>query len=697
MASPAPEHPLDQGRLLDQLADGVIVAAADMHVRYANSAACHLLGRPKGSLTGVILTELMPERMRARHREGWERFFGGGASTIVGRSAVRVPALRADGSEVQIELSLGAVGAVGALDGEMLVVATLRDVTDRVELERRLALTPYLQASVQVAHILQRAASAKEGVSEVLSSLCARLDWDVASLWSADDGDSLRCTDLWSAGASADAVFLAATRTTRFARGAGLPGQTWQRGAPTLAPDLFAVLTARRTAAREAGLRCGIAFPMLSGDDVLGVVELVSRRDRVLDSELSEVLGGIGRQLGQFVVRMRSEQARAALAETLQRSLLPPHLPAPPGLELAAAYRAGGDELLVGGDFSDVFAIDPRTWDVVIGDVRGKGAQAATLTALARYTLRGAAVHSGSPAAILHVLHDALRTSDPDAPFLTAAYLRLRQEPDDTTGAVRWSATLACAGHPLPVVVGGNGDTRLVGRPGSLLGVDEPDLHDVHVDLAPGDTLVLYTDGVVEARSSSGRQMGETRLMALLSATCDRALPEVTRLVEAAADTYDGAERDDLAVLALRVDGPPAAVPATAAANQALEWLQLGCDPRSPAAARRFATSALERLGASAAGPAAELVVSELVANAVRHARTDMEVGVGRVGEWVRLEVRDFGTGGARVIRPMPEATSGRGLGLVRDLCAAWGMEERPGGGMTVWCHLAADGVPRWD
>ena len=204
-----------------------------------------------------------------------------------------------------------------------------------------------------------------------------------------------------------------------------------------------------------------------------------------------------------------SREQFANLARTLQQSLLPPHLPEIPGLDLAACYLPASSGPDVGGDFYDVFERARDDWVLVVGDVCGKGAQAAAVTALARYTIRAAAMQHARPRAMLAVLNAAL-LRDPDAPSCTAVIARVRA----TKGRTRLS--VACGGHPFPRLSRSNGDMEVIGRPGTMLGViDEPALVDDSRDLHAGDTLTLYTDGVTDARR--GRDFfGEDRLDALL-------------------------------------------------------------------------------------------------------------------------------------------------------------------------------------
>jgi sigma-B regulation protein RsbU (phosphoserine phosphatase) len=204
-----------------------------------------------------------------------------------------------------------------------------------------------------------------------------------------------------------------------------------------------------------------------------------------------------------------SREQFANIARTLQQSLLPPHLPEIPGLDLAACYLPASSGPDVGGDFYDVFERARGDWILVVGDVCGKGAQAAAVTALTRYTIRAAAMQHSRPRAMLAMLNAAL-LRDADARSCTAVIARVRSTKSGTRLSV------ACGGHPLPRLLRSNGDMEVIGTPGTLLGVvDEPALFDDARDLHAGDALTLYTDGVTDARR--GRDLfGEDRLDALL-------------------------------------------------------------------------------------------------------------------------------------------------------------------------------------
>jgi phosphoserine phosphatase RsbU/P len=239
------------------------------------------------------------------------------------------------------------------------------------------------------------------------------------------------------------------------------------------------------------------------------------------------------------------------LVTTLQRTLLPPELPDVPGLETAAYYHsASRDE--VGGDFYDLFALARDRWGLFLGDVCGKGAAAAAVTSQIRYTLRAAAVYDPDPATVLGTLNGALRRDYErnGGRFCTAAFGVL------TPAADGFDLSLASGGHPAPLLLRADGtaDYQRVGG-GPFLGViDDVVFTSTAIRLGPGDTFLLYTDGLTEARTGHGRdRYGDQALRAFAAgiapATAAAAIDALTVLLEGLGDGLD----DDVAVLALSV------------------------------------------------------------------------------------------------------------------------------------------------
>ena len=238
-----------------------------------------------------------------------------------------------------------------------------------------------------------------------------------------------------------------------------------------------------------------------------------------------------------------SYERLAHIARTLQTSLLPPELPEVNGFEIAAAYHAMGDGFEVGGDFYDVFQLSDDQWALTLGDVCGKGSEAAAVTALTRYTIRAAAMRQDDPRVVLETVHEAVRREG-STRFCTAAYADLVP----STGRVR----LVLGGHPRPLVVRNDGRVEAVGTHGHLIGSFPTWSGTTEAfDLDPGDLLLLFSDGVTEARQGE-EFFGDDRLAAALVESRGREAADVVRHVEGAVLGFAGALGDDVAILAVR-------------------------------------------------------------------------------------------------------------------------------------------------
>jgi PAS domain S-box-containing protein len=290
-----------------------------------------------------------------------------------------------------------------------------------------------------------------------------------------------------------------------------------------------------------------LVFP---GDQARGAITLVAAgRGRRLSLADLALMEEIGRRAGVAIANARVHAARSHIASTLQRSLLPPRLPAVPGLTIAARFRAAGVSSEVGGDFYDLFPA-VNGWMVAIGDVTGKGPVAAAITSLARYTLRTAALYERRPERALERLNDVLLADPERRQLCTAVCAHLTNGPEGV------HLRMVCAGHPSPYVLRAGDGVMPAGQPGTLLGAfEEVAWEATELDLNPGDTLVLYTDGVTDTTRRGGERFGQDRLAALLSTCADLPPEDIARRIDAALMAFEeGSQRDDLAVLVLRAD-----------------------------------------------------------------------------------------------------------------------------------------------
>ncbi len=403
-------------------------------------------------------------------------------------------------------------------------------------------------------------------------------------------------------------------------------------------------------------IRSAMAVPLLAHDRRIGVLALTmsasGRRYRPSDLPFVEDLAG---RAAVAIENARAQEARAEVVRTLQRSLLPHTLPLLPGLEVAGRYHPVGGRSEVGGDFYDVFPLGRGRWGAAIGDVCGKGVMAAQLTALARYTVRTAARSEARPSGVLSLLNRSLLDHETGDRFCTIVQVFV----DTAEEPVR--ITLSCAGHPLPMLVDAAGTVRTLGRPGTAVGLfTAPLVFDDTHRLMPGETLVLYTDGVIEARAPDG-SFADGLLEAVLSRTHGQPADAVAAAVEAAMLEFQGGHpRDDMAVLVIRAPGPrfrerlaPTAEGLSASRRRLRAWLS----------------------NAGVAEPSLDdilLVAGELGTNAAKAARTAIEVRSWTGPGCVVVEVADDGPGfdGLPLGEALPDPASerGRGLFLVQSL-----------------------------
>ncbi|MEP6760280.1 MAG: GAF domain-containing SpoIIE family protein phosphatase [Sporichthyaceae bacterium] len=312
--------------------------------------------------------------------------------------------------------------------------------------------------------------------------------------------------------------------------------------------------------AGDFGLRFYAGVPLTTHDGFnLGTLCVLDLEPRVVTDDEASTLADLGALvMDQLELRLAARTAVAleegrreemeGLAEALQSSLLPPSLPQIRHVELAAHYRPA-NRLQVGGDFYDVSPIDDATWGLVIGDVCGKGPQAASLTSRARYSVRAAAIRESAPCEVLRAVNQTIMVgAEPDEPFVTVLFARVRPGEESTR------VTLASGGHPLPALLRADGTVTTVGQPGSLLGVlSETICSDAEVELRAGDTLVLFTDGVLDSGNLPG-PLEQRGMEELLRSCAGLLVADVVRRLHTA---VEAAQRDDIAILALSHCGNP--------------------------------------------------------------------------------------------------------------------------------------------
>lgn len=305
---------------------------------------------------------------------------------------------------------------------------------------------------------------------------------------------------------------------------------------------------------RAFGCHSAVVAPLRGRSGVLGVLSLqLNRKGRSFGPEDLALVEQLAARAALALDNSRLFDSRNRVARSLQAALLPPALPSIDGVALAARYDVSAAEadVVIGGDFYDVMPVAPGSWGVVVGDVCGRGPAAAALTGLVRHTLRSAVVREHVPSLVLAQTNQAMLQQIDESRFCTAAYARV--DIDEDSGQV--AVSVSSAGHPRPILVRAAGEVEALDCEGTLLGVvADPVLIDIDVVLGPGDAIVLYTDGVTEARQGA-ELFGEERLIATLGSLAGRSAEDIASGLEDAVAEFRRSARDDTAILVLQAQG----------------------------------------------------------------------------------------------------------------------------------------------
>ncbi len=533
---------------LDALPAAVTIQAGDGSVLYGNRAAARLTGEPDGVSPGsasdylqrMVVTDesgtpLEPDRMPAQR-------------LIAGQPAEPVLVRSLD-------------PATGTVTWSQVQASPLRDAEGRI----RSAVNVFEDVTA-VKRAEQRSAFLADATALLASSLDTTLTLQHTARLVVPELADWCSIDLVASGGRTEHVALAHADPQKVAlghelrrryppdltRGDGL-GQVLRTGAPELYPEIppemlaGAAVDDEHLALLEAiGFSSVLVVPLAVGSRVIGALTWVAAESRrhygPADVELATELAA---RAAVAVENARVHTARAEIATVLQEALLPTVLPEAPGWELASSFRAAGEANQVGGDFYDVVALTDGALLALVGDVAGKGARAAALTARTRHTLvTAAALDGGDPRAGLTLLNESLQRSD-DFELCSVAVV-LARAPD---------LTVISAGHPLPLLLRA-GELLEAGTTSPMLGA-APSGHGwttTTVKLSPGDLVVLYTDGVTDAVGATER-FGEARLRAALLAGPAGAQAAIDRIVARLDAFEEGPQADDRALLALRWEG----------------------------------------------------------------------------------------------------------------------------------------------
>ncbi len=529
--------------ILDALADAVTVQASDGQVVYANQAAAELLGFSSPSELVAMGGRKVMARYEVLREDG----------TPV--EPADLPARRVLAGEEPSPLLLrnrhvgggeerwSLVKATGVRDEAgrvVMAVNIVEDVTDQKRAERRehvlAAAGEALATSLDYEQTLTRVAQV---------AVPAIADWCAVEIPDEQDGGSRLVALAHSDPARLELGYRIRERfPPAVQRQTGL-AQVLRTGRSRMAANVSDTMLAEAALSdehlellRAMEMHSVIIVPVRAGPTVYGTLSLIGSRPRPpFDESDRELAEELGRRAGGAVANARLFEERSRLAHTLQQALLPDRLPKVPGWDIANLYRPAGTTG-VGGDFYDVFEC-AGDWYAIVGDVAGKGAEAAALTALARHTLRTTLVLTGDMVHAVRQLDEALRERS-RLSLCTAVLVRLRDR----------AAEILCAGHPPPLLTRG-GEAHEVGCYGPLLGTQSSgNWSELTVEIEPGDALTLYTDGVLDTVGAHER-FGEERLAQALAVE----EADARRLLEALESDLHafqrGPQADDTAVLVL--------------------------------------------------------------------------------------------------------------------------------------------------
>jgi PAS domain S-box-containing protein len=545
-----------QGGVFRASVDAVVVMDVEGIVRDWNPAAERLFGYSHAEAYGRLLEELIiPGPLRPAHRNALARYRETREATVLDRR-LELPAIRADGSEIRIELTITRVeGWEPTLFAGFLRLLSERGAArdDSARLQLRMAFL------AQAGLVLDRSLEYSETLRALAELTVPELaDMTIIDLVEPEEEGSR------AVAAAVDTEFAHDLEEMRRENPLDMSGPhpvavVLRSGEPMLLPAMDPQFL-RKIAQGEKHFELmkrlqyhsAIVVPLVARQRVLGALSLLRlATDRSFDNDDLLLAQELARRAGIAVDNARLFESTRSLARTLQDSLLPRVLPEIPGVRLAARYRAAQAGQEVGGDFYDAFRIGENRWGLAIGDVCGKGAEAAALTALGRYTIRALAEQDAPT--VLRRLNDAvLRDQDVmHSRYLTVLFAIVTPEPDQLR------IELAAAGHPAPLILRREGTVEQVGVRGALLGVEaEIEYTAERVVLRPGDTMMLYTDGLTDAQAPE-QILSEADLGGFLEEARGMETDELAAHIEARA-TGGKEARDDIAILVLELPAPSA-------------------------------------------------------------------------------------------------------------------------------------------
>jgi len=647
--------------ILDSAPDAFVAVDGEGIVRRWNEAATRMFGWPASDALGRPVRELIfPENEKARHDERRRQLIGSDETVVV--ITVETDLQRRDGSTFPAEETISRV----RLGDDVVISTFVRDTSERARRQREREVLLREQAAraeaervaemVSGMQLLVDATLWHQTLHDILPDLITRvrdvLDAEAATIFLADEDSERLMVGASSVGAGGGE----SPATVEF--GQALAGRVAAERRPELVQDPSPddILD---PAVRDMGVLSLIGAPLLARGRLTGVIQVGSASRRLTGEDLG-MLRLAADRVALAVDHARLYEREHRIAETLQRSLLPERLPQLPGLAVAARYRPAAAEAEVGGDWYDVIPIPGGRVGLVMGDVAGKGLGAASMVGRLRSALRAYALEGHDPSKTINQLNRLVWTELDESQMATLLYVIV----DPAEGRVRW----VNAGHVPPLlVVGGRRPHFLEGGRSVPLGVlPFPTFQENAVEVQPGATVVLYTDGLIE-RPGAHIDDGLARFANVVR-EAPRGPDQLCDHLLAALVPEEGAP-DDVALLALQ--------------NTPIEdhfSVELPTEPESLASMRSLLRRWLRHVEGSDQ-EIAEITTAcgEAATNAIEHAGagadTPFEVDGSVDGRIVAITVRDFGAW-----RPPLEGDQGRGLSLMRALMDSVEVTPSPDG-----------------
>jgi PAS domain S-box-containing protein len=531
--------------IIESAMDALVLMDHEGSVLEFNPAAERTFGYAREDAIGKEMAELIiPPYLRERHRRGLARLLAGGDAPVLGKR-IELTGMRADGSEFPVELTIDQVPG----REPPVFSGFIRDITRRRSNEDALRFLVETTAALDTSLDL-------DTIAQTLARMTVPYLADGCMVDVLEEGGSIRRVGAAAADPSYEPILRELQRHRIRLDGPHPIARVMRTGRTEIIHDISEAFLREisetdeyHDALQRWPARSIVIAPIKARGRLHGTISLASfSPERPYGLEQISVIEEVAARAANAVDNARLFGERSRMARGLEQSLLPPRLPVIPGIELAARFqpaRGGGE---VGGDFYDVFDAGDAGWAIAIGDVSGRGVDAAATTVLARHTLRAASMQEQSPSRILMILNEALRAQADELMFCSAALAFLRL--DDGHGRL----TLASGGHPLPLLLHPEGAVEPVGRPGTLLGVlRQPALSDQEIRLDTGDSLVFYTNGAAELRALE-RGFGPDELTRLV-ARCGQldAMTTAESIDQAVHDAHRGEPQDDAAILVAKL------------------------------------------------------------------------------------------------------------------------------------------------